>query len=549
MDKRNRFEYLLVGALILVLGVANVWHVLDSYFRRPPDRIFVGITHYYEDYFYYLSQVTQGATGSWLTKNLYTGEAIPGSLLWWPNLILGKVSGLLGLAPWTAYDLAVFIASLISLTLIYRAARRLYPDNRWLRLGAFLIATFTTCYYLVQSRPDGSLFINPYQYFYNYTESLNRLGGVFHLILQNILSLAFILTAASLLEIISHRKENNRTFGLKILGLTGVSITLLSVNPLYLAVDAASVVISGAVIFLTRPSFRRLWRLVFAGGFIGILLLAPTIYIMRIFDHPFYRYFRWWENSILPTNMYIFFHSVGLPVILFPLGIIPFLRHFRPLRVLGVVWALLPVAVYFTDIPKILGVPYFRLHQPPSYIILGAVAAEGLYLLGVAVSALTRKPVTGRVVFSVLLSVYLAFQLPMIGQEVSNRLGNYTLSSWLNYLPRPVYEGLLVLKSYPREQKVLAFNNLEVITPAVTGHTVYQGHHSLTVGYAEKIAAATQFFSGVMSQDEARQFLTRNNIGYVLWRKSDGPVGNIIHAYGFLGKKFENSGLVIFAVP
>jgi len=60
------------------------------------------------------------------------------------------------------------------------------------------------------------------------------------------------------------------------------------------------------------------------------------------------------------------------------LGIFQYLKKATPLRILGLIWIIIPVIAYFTDIPARLTLPYFRLTQPPNYVISAALTAEGI---------------------------------------------------------------------------------------------------------------------------------------------------------------------------
>jgi len=75
------------------------------------------------------------------------------------------------------------------------------------------------------------------------------------------------------------------------------------------------------------------------------------------------------------------------------------------------------------------------------------------------------------------------------------------------------------------------------------------GHNSLTYNYTEKVATAVEFFSDQMTVNEARTFLSQNNIGYVALRKKDtqDPT-NFMKTYPFLTPWFENTGIIIYAI-
>jgi hypothetical protein len=542
---KKYIEPLLIACIIGTAAIANVWQTIWHWFSRPTDTLYVGISHYYQDYFYYLSQVTQGAQGAWMSRNLYTTEAIPATPLWWTNIAIGRIAGILGLHPWTAYDISLFVASIVSLWLLYKTACLLFPKQRVLRISSFAVSVFTTCYYLVQKNPDGTRFINPFQFFYNYTESLNRLGGVTHLILQNILSLGAVILYAKLITAVVDKTKSLQSIA-KITAVFSLVVTLLMfINPVYVAVDAVVFIIVTIGYCIRFPSSKAFMKVFFIAGVTGIPLAIPTLAVVETFSVPFYQYFRWWETSIYPTNIIIYLYSMGPIAILSAIGLFPYLRRGGALRILGFFYIITPVILYFSPIPTLLAFPRFRLMQPPAYIFLAAMAVETLALPDILIASMTKKA-RGYLIFFILLTAYILFQLPMIRHEIAARNNDITLISWVNNIDRSLYDGLITLKDRRDDKVVLAFNNLELLVPVITGKTVYTGHHSLSYDYPEKIAEVADFYTKKMTGEEALDFLTRNNIGYILWRKKDTVNPLYPTAYPFLKVLFENEGLVIY---
>lgn len=548
-------EPLIVSATVLLFTALNVWHIILHYFSNKPGQIFIGISHYHEDYFYYLSQVRQGMDGAWAVKNLYTSEPIPATFLWWPNVMLGKIGKILSLPPWTIYDWSLILASGMSLFLLYVAARKLFPKDAFLRVGSFLMAVTSTMLYVWKKYPDGKPYPDPYSYFYNYTASLNRLGGVFHLILQNILSLLLILTAADIIKIIFSPAPKAKPLAIRTVLLSVTATILMFINPIYVAVDAVSVAVVSLGYLIRFFSLKRLGKLLYVALITGAPLIIPYMAVTSTFNIPFYQYFRWWESSVLTTTPDIFFHSMGFIFVLAVIGIIPFLAKGSPLRILGTVWTVLPIGLYFTIIPRLLEFPYFRLHQPPSYIFLGAMAAEALYIPANVLKKLIRSDTKfscfarrslGEVGFIFFLLAFIAFQIPMITTEVASRQNNFALYAWLNHMEPDMYRGLLAMNRFPKDGLVISMNNPELLIPVVSGHTVYAGHHSLTYDFGNKIVPVIRIMTGQMPPDEALQFLKTNHIKYLFWRKLDGPCG-AGKAYPFLKTLFENNAAVIYS--
>jgi hypothetical protein len=151
-------------------------------------------------------------------------------------------------------------------------------------------------------------------------------------------------------------------------------------------------------------------------------------------------------------------------------------------------------------------------------------------------------------VFWILVILIILNQLPMIREEVRNRVENYTLVSWLNHLDRHLYDGLMAVKSLPHDKTVLAFNNLELVVPALTGQQSYAAHRSLTLDYPRKIAEVAAFYTAKMAPDDARNWLESINAGYVLWKKADGDPSGFTDRYPFLNKIYENQALIIFSI-
>src|SRR3989344_5401733 len=104
-------EWRIVCFIAIMFSGLNLFHMFYWALHVPPNTVFIGIAHWYEDYFFYLSQLTQGAMGQWQLTNAYTLEPIPLGYNWIFNLLLGKLAGLLSIAPWRLYDGTIFILS------------------------------------------------------------------------------------------------------------------------------------------------------------------------------------------------------------------------------------------------------------------------------------------------------------------------------------------------------------------------------------------------------------------------------------------------------
>lgn len=536
--------------IILILAVTvpifNLYQVFYFFLKRPPGTVFIGITHWYEDYFYYLSQLTQGAHGAWLTRNMFTTEDIPPTVTWMFNVILGKVGAVLMLPPWTTYAGALFVISIGYVLLLAATAKLLFPKQRILRVTTLLLALISNSFFRIDTTGGGIRFV-PFEYFYNYTKAFNRFGGVAHLLFQNVLSLSLIVLSAKLIDtMLRSDRFTKQAWGL-ILACAVLVIILFIINPVYVFVDG--LVIGLVVLFyiLRAGKIRsHLSRLV-AFGAIFTAVLPLALIQFRTFAHPFYRYFRTWEASIPTTDPITFMLATGMISLLVPFGILPYLEKASPLRLLGFVFAFLPIVLYFSPIPGLLQIPSFRILQPPAYIFLSAIGVEGLLLIARVPQSVMRLHIT-LWLFPVIATLTILYQVPLLWQEIQNKRYDVVLFSSLNYVDRSIYDGLTFVAAKRDNGVVLATGNLELFVPVMTNHTVFSGHRSLTWYYNEKTAQVTSFYTRRMTPDEARSFLKENAIRYVLWQKTLGTATMISSRYPFIKEIFSNDALVVFEV-
>lgn len=540
-------EVITVAAITVLASIGNLFQVFYYFFKRPPNTIYIGITHWYEDYFYYLSQLKQGAMGNWLVSNKFTTESIPPSLTWFVNLFIGKVGHLVGLEPWQTFAVSAYSFSIVYVFLMYWVIKKLFPHSAFMRLAALTIAIVSNGFYRVDVTST-SVKIIPYEYFYNYTSAFNRLGGVPHLILQNIASLIVIVVFSEIIKTILHNKEFHfRLIIAPVVLCSSLMALLFIINPVYVFVDGMVIGIAalGYGIVSKKITVIAWFIAAFAIMLIPLVLLAAIQ--LPIFRHPFYQYFRQWEAAIPPTSISNFLLATGVIAVLLPLGLKRYWKQKNPLRVIGLVYAFLPIILYFSPIPKLLHIPSFRILQPPAYVFFAAITVEGLLSLSQFISFVTRSRLTNHF-FLFLLILFIAVQIPVIGKTIYERTHDVILDSPINYLDKDIYQALTFLGNQPYTKAVVATGNLELFVPAISGHTVYAGHRSLTLLYEQKSAEVFTLYSLRYSSDQAHTFFSKNTIGYMLWQKDRGDYHIVITHYPFLNVLFENDRLVIFSV-
>lgn len=531
-------EWCIASLIAIVFAGFNLFHVFYWAFHAPPNTIFIGITHWYEDYFFYLSQLTQGAMGKWQLTNAYTLEPIPLGYNWIFNLLLGKIAGFLSIPPWRLYDGSIFVLGMGYILVMYQIILEVFgPPEKRFRIPALLIAITSTQSVLFEQSAAGFA-PKAITYFYAYTDAWNRLGGVAHQIAQNILGLYAVLLFSRILNgLITKNMSARKYWG--VLFLLSATVTLLfTVSAFFAAVDIAvfGVVFTYYLFVAKTIRFNKTIIISTVAVLLPVVLLG--FYQKSVLDHPFWVGVRLWEQTRTPALIGTFLLSSGAIAFLLPFGILKFLKQATPIRVTGVVYAFLPILLYFSPVPGLLGMPAFRLLEPPAYVFFGSIAVVAISVLA---GSVRRKWLTPFILFS----LFLALQIPGLILGIQSRVNEYYLNSQLNFLDKNVYNGLIYLKNQPHDTNVLAVHTLESLVPVVSGHSVFEGHATLTLDYKTKIDSTIAFYGRTMTPEQAYDFLQKNNIGYVLWEKRFGnPV--LLGSYPFLQILFDNPGLTIY---
>jgi len=131
----------------------------------------------------------------------------------------------------------------------------------------------------------------------------------------------------------------------------------------------------------------------------------------------------------------------------------------------------------------------------------------------------------------IIISCISSFQF--IGWCLTNAQDNN--ASRANVLMPPLYisdgdqAAMNYLKSHGDHiEAVLSLTFIGNYIPQQTGMTVYLGHWAETIHYEDKLSDTLKFYSGKMTQQQAREWLVENHIGYVLLGSYEHQLGAVI---------------------
>lgn len=179
---------LFIILISLLMSVVNSSQYFSGILNTPPDKVYLGTSHFPMDYFLYLNHFFQGAHGAWLTVNRYTGEPTSPSIIYWSNLLMGKLGGALGLTPDISYNLWVIILTFLVLISAALVLKKIFPGQPRLILFGFIYSTFATSL-MNHIYVNGQGMWFPFLLWRTPHFAFDRLGNVPHQLLQTILFL------------------------------------------------------------------------------------------------------------------------------------------------------------------------------------------------------------------------------------------------------------------------------------------------------------------------------------------------------------------------
>jgi len=541
MNKKQDQAFTLVGIGIAV-GFANFWHVFSQWRLNPQDRFFTWIAHYYADYFLYVSQIAQGVRGSWLwSKSLYTNEYIPDTWIYWPNVLMGRIGSIVTDSPFIIYSMSLALLVAILLYLLAAIATKTFPRHPVTAIVAFLFCSTASNFIDIPGFFRNGTLALTHSMWFSPTPALNRLGGVPHQTLQTVLLLCVVLLSAQLMD----TKKPHRIA--MYLFITACFLTA-TISPIQMLIVAISM---SAVLLLLRPGTQRYFSI---GAGLGAAALG-AILVNRAFDtSALYTAAKAWEAAqTVRGNMFAMFLALGPVIILIPFGIRQFLRNTTPLRTVLMLYGALSLVLFVTPVPALLGTSPTRWIHPASLVVWYLIAAEGWRLSAPMAVHLITKNIERRKIFThyfsfLVLVIYITLTIPAILSQIISRSSfdaAPVLYSDLNHVPTNVIHLFSQIKHSDGAVLVDPALPYDGLAPILTGNKSFTGHPVHTLYPEVKEQLRRQFFSGRMTETEARQFIHDHDITTVVYAHSTKPHSPL---YSFLTESFDNDTATLYEI-
>lgn len=524
----NFSQIFLVINIGFIASILNVFHVIIGYAKTLPGQVYMATGHYYLDYFEYLQVISQGQHGHWMWENYYgTDIKFKTFLGMWQYLIIGKIGHLFNLSPITIYWVSIIIFSLILSVLIFFIIKKLLNNQPFYKqLIAYVLTLFAAPFFQI-TMTNGYSKISLYRFWNDSAVITNRFGGIPYHLTSQIITLLVILIVSQTLDKISSLPI--KSIGLRMLIMIILLTFQVSFSPVYFLLITLALLLSLVCSIFLKKSLSQIGFLI-----IALLILFPIGFVFKYyFLNQFYANVAQMEAGwqIHPSLIDVFL-TIGPLAIFFWLGLKGYFRHFSSIRLIFFNFVFVSYLFFFSPLSIFFSTTNTRFLTPLNYILLAVMTVVGI-----------KK---SRPLLIITICIFLFF-IPANIKNISDKLNDQNLFSPITYLPKGIIDGLKFLNTIPGKKAVLTTpaQSLGMIVPIYSDKIVYLSRPG-QFHYDEKINLTHQFYLRLMEEKQAKDFLNKNGIGFVVLTSIEDYPLDKISQYSFLKKIYQNQDVVIF---
>ena len=533
----------------LLLIIVSIYPTIYESFQGnnlPQDRILVWGEHNYTyDYNLYIAKMRQGQEGRWTILNKVTTEPQKGAFLQMFYLLTGKLGGLFSLSPQLTYFFLRAVLSVFWLITGYFFICQFL--NRSLeRKIAFLFFAFSGSLPRIVRSPQGWQVWSYFDWWQEF-DVLKRATYLPHFLLGHILTVVMlVLLIRGIREIgeIGRKREFKVKTNL-VLAASLVGFAAGMVHPSSLIVVYGIWGLLSLYVLMQKYSLSDVlkylgWSLFFfAFSFLSLLYIRRATSTLAWSGIARFAQTRWvWsiKDFCLGLGASLFLGIGGLVLALKE-------KKFYPL----IAWVLtVPLGMAFLKISGILDMSYFfqvGVHLP----------------LAILTTYFLKK--TGKRAFGFLAILFLFLSLPVIVKSFKNQIRfiNERVIAGQPLVPYPsqvmyplqdFWNAIKWLDENTQDQDVIfSEETAGNYIPAYAGNFVYLGHNAETVDFDKKKTVVSQFFSQILTPDEAMAILKKNRVGYVFYGPQEKEKGVFdVSKYSFLKPVFESHHVTVYRV-
>ena len=499
---------MIIPIIILLATLENIWPIIAGYLATPKGYVFLGTIHHPGDYFYYLSQFTQGSSRWFTARDLYTSELVPPTFVGWFNVLLGHLFHLVGVPPIPSYHLAVVLLTILLFTFAYFLARTMLRSYSLSGLALFLFIL----YHAFPMFDHGVLTYS--DYWNNYAVPLVRVGGVPHQLLTAILSFGIVIATI-------HSSTSKKYQSIRLVALFLMGAALSSLQPvlwlMLTVVIGISAITYGAI---KRLHIKQLSIFCFPALFIGLGGIIPALYLSNLFRTEPFVQLRLWELSQNNQLTALHFLLATGPIFLIALFSLPsYLAKPSFATLLNFFFPLFSFSLFLSPIPPLLGVTQVRFMSTLTILCVSIIAADGIgHVSAFLKTKLFYRPSVNRELITFVLLIPLTLLLLPNHVKTLQLSTRFDPGNAYQYLSASDYRFVIQAGAIARNQDdtFLVIWPYNVLFPGITGDKSFNGHQLLTIRAAQKDALAQHVFDESLSSGEMERILIDYRIRYVL---------------------------------
>ncbi len=524
--KLTKEQLFFIITVAFIIASCNILKVVLGAASTPAGFTYLGVGHYYQDFFGLLQYFSQGIRGRWSLNNPFTPNDPSETVIGWGTyLMMGKIAKIFGFSPVFTYWFFIFLFGFGFCLAVFWFIRQILKNySFWDQVLAFM-ATILISPFIKIGFQNGVSQIGFFNYWYAPISLFFRLGGVPHHILANILAITALIFLS---QIWGNNTSERKLPLLKTGAVVLVMAFLLTFAPLHVVV-ILSVLFSFIVIQFLFDRNSLTPKRIILPIFLVIFIIPFAFYIRSSFDlTPLFERVRAWETThqYFPPPI-LLLETLGPMLLFLPFGLAAYFKKAGVLKLMLFAYFGFSYLYFYSPLAQFLGTFNVRFITSVVYVFFGVVSYLGL----------RRFP-------KIIMILYFAYSL-----FVHGLIFNSLYLDRLSYMPNEVIRAFEFLDREPKDKAVMTSPDasLGVILPTFADKKVYLGRLFFTPDFDEKNAVSAKFYQGNMTYEEAVSLLVENNVGYVLLTCLDNYSPDNLKKYP-LKEIFRNEKALIYRV-
>jgi len=517
------YELICAVTVSLMAAVINIFHIIIGAAKTQQGFTYLGVGHFYLDYFEYLQQIVQGMRGRWSVINQFTTNDPTQTIFGWGQyLLIGKWGKIFNFSPVFTYWFSVFILTFILSFLIFLIIKEILKEYSFVIQFFSFILTLLIAPLVKVTWEMGKIKIMPFDFWYAPISFFHRFGGVPHHLLASILTILTMILVGQLLD----RKK----ISLKELSAKTILVILILAVLLTFAPFQVINLISAIVLVVLIGQIRQLRSYT---GLLVAIIIAVIFPLALIIKHShdlsplFIRAIAWEKIQQHHPSLLLILATIG-PIIFFvPFGIRTYFKKITQLKLLLFAYFIFSYAYFFSPLAEFFGTFNLRFLTPVVYVFYGVVGFLGLMKMK-------------KIIIGLMFAYCLIIQIVIFSSFSVDRL---------SYIPNGVMEAFTFLNKQKDNKAVLTAPDMSlgVILPSYADKNVYLGRTIFTPDFENKLNISDRFFRGAMLTNEVNTLFKENNIGYVILTSMEGYLPDSLKNYS-LKEIYKNKGATVWKV-